>query len=68
MEDVTVFGGAFRCLAFGIVLLVNVVAGTSLVLLVCLALAELRHQASMSDNLAIFVVTFLLLIRVYTVC
>ncbi|MDQ5937026.1 MAG: hypothetical protein QG574_4385 [Cyanobacteriota bacterium erpe_2018_sw_21hr_WHONDRS-SW48-000092_B_bin.40] len=68
MERVTAFGGAFRCLAFGIFLLVNVVVGASLVRLVCLALAELCKVASMSDNLAIFVVTFLLLIRAYTLC
>ena len=68
MDCVTVFGGAFCCLAFDIFLLVNVVVGASLVRLVCLALAELRHQASMSDNLAIFVVTFLLLIRAYLLC
>ena len=68
MERVTVFGGAFRCLAFGILLLVNVVVRASRVRLVCLALAELCKVASMSDNLAIFVVTFLLLIRAYLLC
>lgn len=68
MDRVTAFGGAFRCLAFGIYLLVNVVTGASPVRIVCLALAELCKVASMSDNLAIFVVTFLLLIRAYLLC